>query len=175
MIDQTYDVQSLTWGSLTEKTPGDGLQGHATTRGSRSQASGTIRDFVGPGGGCTPSRRGVFLARRTPRAEGMTGARTRRKSATGSRRLRTRFASRVAAPFHQRGDRPRLRGPSVPAARIPCPAAPSRASPRKLSERSRCAILTMSSTRCSFSSLSYLSPPPIPLTFLSLPIALLFF
>jgi len=118
-----------------EKHTSERFEGYATTRGSRSRASGTIRDFVGPGGGCTPSRRGVFLTRRTPRAEGMTGARTRRKSATRSRRLRTRFASRVAAPFHQRGDRPRLRGPSVPAARVPCPVTPSRASPRKLGER----------------------------------------
>lgn len=86
---------------------------------------------------------------------------TQRKSATRSRRLRTRFALCVAALFRRRGDRLRLRGPPVPAARPPRHAAPSRASPRKPGERTRCAILAASFTRRSFSSLRT-SPPPDP-------------
>lgn len=115
----------------------------------------TERGFVDPTAEAvrrTPSRRGVFLARRTRQAC------TERKSATRSRRLRTRFAPCVAAPFRRRGDRLRLRGLPVPAAQSPRHAALSRASPRKPGERTRCAILAASSTHRSFSSL-HPSPP----------------
>jgi len=78
------------------------------TRGKRSRASGSIRGIVSPEGG-------VFLARRTPRLDGMVTS-TRRKSTTRFRRLRTRASRAVRAvrrrlPSYRGGDRSRLRGP----------------------------------------------------------------
>lgn len=116
-----------------------------------------IHGFVGPegGGGRTPLRRGVFFARRTPQAEGMTDSHTAQVDypfLTPADSIRT---ARCRPLSPKRGQ--------AASERSPRPAAPLRASPRKPGEpgeRSRCAILAASSTRRVPSRRSYLSFPP---------------
>lgn len=96
---------------------------NSCTRGSRPEASGCIRSVIGSP---VEADRGVFFPRRASRAEGMTlTSATRRKSAPASDACGLeRNRARCRLPSRQRGDRPRLRGLPVLAARSSRRAAP---------------------------------------------------